>query len=151
MVLIVQFYCISFLFCVSDHIANVDNHRIKGLGVGKYYSEYQPPSTAPGVSERVPQTSVSSSEQINRIHQNLNLSSPHISSPLGGLYNYSHPSQAHGLGQVEGHGSSCSVEPASSIKATKGSLHSPSQTSMSQYPQQWSHSPSEEYPGINNM
>ena len=138
------FKCSYFFVCFSDHIASVDNHRIKGLGVGKYYAEYHPSSSALGVSDRVPPSTAPSHDQINRIHQNLNLSSPLISSPLGGLYRYTQASQDRlEVGQVEGHNSSCSMDIASSIRAMKGSVRdSPCQTSLSQYPgQSWSGAP----------
>ena len=146
------------LLYISDHLASVDNHRIKGLGVGKYYAEYHPSSSAPGVTDRIPPSTapLQSHDQINRIHQNLNLSSPLISSPLGGLYRYTNTSQDRlEVGQVEGHSSSCSMDVASSIRAMKGSVRdSPCQTSLSQYPAQWSGSggptPTEESKGFFN-
>lgn len=36
-----------FLLLFSDQIINVESHRLKGLGVGKCYTEYVPPPTAP--------------------------------------------------------------------------------------------------------
>ena len=116
----------------------MDNHRIKGLGVGKGYAEYHPPQTAPVpvTEQRVPPATASAQDQMNHIIQSMK-----DSSPLG-FHGYINPNQGQGQGSI------CSQDALSSTRAQKGSIPSPSLTSMSHYQQHWSLSqtqtPSEE-------
>ena len=112
---------------ISDHLANIDNHRIKGLGVGKLYSEYQPLPTSQGQDLVPPATAPA---QVPVLEQMNNLS---FSSPVSCYYGFQHASQGQGPGP--GHGSIASIEPPSSTRAQKGSIHSPCHTSLSQYQQ----------------